>query len=46
MLLALAAGLYRICPLRFKPAWMLATSYVFYVTWSLTGAILLAGITV
>jgi len=40
----LAAGvcLYRSCPMRWRPALLLVLSYAFYLTWSPTGALLLA----
>jgi alginate O-acetyltransferase complex protein AlgI len=44
--LALASGLYRLCPSRHRPALLLAISYAFYCTWSVPAAAVLAAITV
>jgi alginate O-acetyltransferase complex protein AlgI len=43
--LTAAASVYRICPPRVRPAWMLIVSYLFYLSWSARGAALLAGMT-
>lgn len=44
--LAAAAGLYRLCPVRWRPILLLVLSYTFYVTWTPMGALLLAVLSV
>jgi alginate O-acetyltransferase complex protein AlgI len=44
--LAVAAFLYRLCPIRWRPALLLVLSYVFYLTWAPTAVLLLAALTV
>ena len=43
--LAISVGLNRLCPARFRPAFLLVTSYAFYSTWSFEAAGLLAVLT-
>jgi alginate O-acetyltransferase complex protein AlgI len=43
--LAAAACLYRLCPVRWRPALLLGLSYVFYLTWVPIAALLLAALT-
>jgi len=46
LFLAFAACLYRVCPVRWRPALLLVLSYLFYLTWTPMGALLLAVLTV
>jgi len=41
--LVVAVFLYRLCPLRWRPALLLVLSYTFYLTWMPKAALLLAG---
>ena len=43
--LAVSAALYRFCPLRLRTAYLLLLSYLFYVSYNLWAAALLAGAT-
>jgi alginate O-acetyltransferase complex protein AlgI len=45
LFVALALGLYRLCPARYRAAVLLVLSYIFYCTWSLEAAAWLAGVT-
>lgn len=42
---AAVAGLYHVLPRRVQPAWLLAASYAFYISWAWEFALVLAGLT-